>query len=110
MRDVLRLIEQEATRAVMQPESTRLEALAAIVGLAKRGQSDLAPTNGAAAVAAPTSQSSVQIEGRQKGPPAITVKVYDADPAEALVAATTLYDQAVAKYAERAKVGAEEGV
>jgi hypothetical protein len=52
----------------------------------------------AVAMTSPAQQSSVQIEGRQKGPPAVTVKVYDADPAEALVAATTLYDQAVAKY------------
>lgn len=47
----------------------------------------------------PAPMSSVQIEGRAKGPPAVTVKVYAADPAEALAAATTLYDQAVAKYA-----------
>lgn len=49
----------------------------------------------------PASLSSVQIESRQKGPPAITVKVYDAIPGEAARKARALYDDLVAAYADR---------
>lgn len=47
----------------------------------------------------PTPQSSVQIEGRAKGPPAITVKIYHADPAEAARLAREQYDGLVRLYA-----------
>lgn len=56
------------------------------------------PNETAVAMQNPAPLSSVQIEGRAKGPPAITVKVYDADPERALALATALYDEAVAYY------------
>lgn len=43
--------------------------------------------------------SSVQIEGRAKGPPAISVKVYAADVADAARIAREQYDALVASYA-----------
>lgn len=58
-----------------------------------------------ATLAGPTQQSSVQIEGRAKGAPAITVKVYDADPAEALATARRIYDEAVSAYASQPAPG-----
>ena len=42
--------------------------------------------------------SSVQIEGRAKGPPSITVKVYATDVAEAAKLARDQYDALVALY------------
>lgn len=47
----------------------------------------------------PLPQSSVQIEGRAKGPPAISVKVYAADVSEAARLAREQYDALVATYA-----------
>lgn len=47
----------------------------------------------------PLPQSSVQIEGRAKGPPAVTVKVYAADVAEAARLAREQYDALVTAYA-----------
>jgi hypothetical protein len=47
----------------------------------------------------PAPQSSVQIETRAKGAPAITVKVYAADVAEAARLAREQYDALVAAYA-----------
>ena len=44
--------------------------------------------------------SSVQIEGRSKGPPAVTVKVYHADPAVAAARAIELYGLVTAHYTE----------
>jgi hypothetical protein len=44
--------------------------------------------------------SSVQIEGRAKGPPAITVKVYAENVAEAAEAARLKYDELVERYAQ----------
>ena len=46
----------------------------------------------------PAPTSSVQIEGRQKGPPAITVKVYAADIDEAARLAAEKYDALVTRY------------
>lgn len=47
----------------------------------------------------PAPLSSIQIEGRAKGPPAITVKVYAADVADAARIAREQYDALVASYA-----------
>lgn len=47
----------------------------------------------------PAPLSSVQIEGRAKGPPAISVKVYAADVAEAARLAREQYDALVSSYA-----------
>ena len=47
----------------------------------------------------PAPMNSVQIEGRAKGPPAITVKVYAADVADAARIAREQYDALVASYA-----------
>jgi hypothetical protein len=47
---------------------------------------------------APAPLSSVQIEGRAKGPPAITVKVYAADVTEAARVAQEQYDALVERY------------
>lgn len=47
----------------------------------------------------PAPLSSVQIEGRAKGPPAISVKVYAADVAEAARLAREQYDALVSTYA-----------
>lgn len=44
--------------------------------------------------------SSVQIEGRAKGPPAITIKVYSESIEEAARIAQEQYDALVAKYAQ----------
>lgn len=47
---------------------------------------------------APQPLSSVQIEGRAKGPPAITVKVYAANVTEAARSAREQYDALVERY------------
>ena len=52
--------------------------------------------------------SSVQIEGRAKGPPAITVKVYAADVAEAARQASEQYDALVALYRQQADDGTDD--
>ncbi len=52
--------------------------------------------------------SSVQIEGRAKGPPSITVKVYAADVAEAARQAREQYDALVALYHQHADDGTDD--
>lgn len=108
MIEVLREIEHRAASGINGGNfAAAVQALTSIVGLAKRAQNDEQRAEqiaGTLVPAQPASQSSVQIEQAAKGPPRVTVKVYDTDAAEALVAATTLYDQAVAKYAAEARV------
>lgn len=72
-------------------------ALQMIADLAEKALS--LPIASATVLADPAPQSSVQIEGRAKGPPAVTVKVYAADVVEAARLAREQYDALVTLYA-----------
>lgn len=55
----------------------------------------------------PAPMSSVQIEGRAKGPPAVTVKSYSASIDDAASEAMRIYDMVCARYAAQKEDGRE---
>lgn len=57
--------------------------------------SAISPASSAQVIEVQGPQSSVEIAGRQKGPPALTVKVYAADPVAARNEAVRLYNETV---------------
>lgn len=86
-------------------------ALAQVVGLAASAigllsrRDELAP---AAVITSEAPQSSVEIESRVKGPPALKVKVYSSSPRAAMAEARWLYDQTLSDYAEAAAKAPEK--
>lgn len=110
MMDVLKEIELKALAGHNSGNLTdAVLALSAIVGLAKRGQAERRQAEQMAAELsmAPASQSSVEIETRQKGTPAVKVKAYANDVTEAGNRAMAEYERLVQDFVRRVQEAAE---
>lgn len=97
-------LRDERTLAAWTNEAA-LRQIAGLLGCAlKLVEKEPIPAAPAVALTSQASQSSVEIEGRAKGPPGIKVKVYDAEPHKAMLRAAEIYDLTVAKYAAQAQI------